>query len=224
MNIEWNAEGERDLVARLRAGDELAAELLVRQYGGRMLSVARRMLRCEEDARDAVQEAFLCAFRSLAGFEESAGIGTWLHRIVVNAALMRLRSAKRRPETPIEPLLPQFDDTGHHVDMPRPWALSAEAALAQREILDHVRAAIEKLPDAYRTVLLLREIEELSTDEVAALLGITPTAVKLRLHRARLALRQLCDPIMRSETYSSCRHQKGTKRNTASAAAAEEGS
>src|SRR5260370_37740058 len=85
-------EAEAQLLARVRAGDEEASAALVRKYGGRMLAVARRFLRNEEDSADAVQDAFLSAFRSLHGFEGRSALGTWLHRIVVNVCLLRLRA------------------------------------------------------------------------------------------------------------------------------------
>ena len=99
-------DDEATLVAQLRAGDEAAFEQVVRSYGGRLLAVARRIVGSEEDARDAVQDAFLNAFRSLDRFEGNAKLSTWLHRIVVNAALMKLRTRKRKPEQSIETLLP----------------------------------------------------------------------------------------------------------------------
>src|SRR5262249_13559072 len=92
------------LVERLRAGESEAFEELVRMYGGRLLAVARRYMRTEEDAQDVVQTAYLNAFRALSQFEGSCQLSTWLHRIVVNAALMRLRSRRRRPEESIEDL------------------------------------------------------------------------------------------------------------------------
>lgn len=190
--------GERDLLARLRAGEDAAFEEVVRAYGGRMLAVARRMLASDEDARDAVQEAFLSAFRSIGRFEGVSRVSTWLHRIVVNVALMKLRGRRRKPETPIETLLPAFREDGHHQEQFRPWIVPADDLLLQTETRAFVRAAIARLPDNHRTVLLLRDIEERDTDEVASLLGVTPNAVKIRLHRARQALRTLLDPHFRS--------------------------
>src|SRR5262245_22430058 len=109
---------EADLHRRLRAGEPAAFETLVRANIGRMLAVARRLLRHEEDARDAVQEAFLSAFRALPQFDGAARLSTWLHRIAVNAALGRLRKQKRHPEQPIDELLPDFQDDGHHRSRP----------------------------------------------------------------------------------------------------------
>ncbi len=193
---EWSAE--RDLISRLRGGDERAFERLVREQGGRLLSVARRFLRDEEEARDAVQECFLSAYRALDRFDEGSRLSTWLHRIVINACLMRLRSRRRKPEDPIEDLLPKFQADGHQINHPTPeWEGSAETLLARSQTRTIVRQAIERLPESYRAVLLLRDIEELSTEETAKSLGVSENAVKIRLHRARQALRGLLEPHFR---------------------------
>ena len=180
---------EAPLLDRLRAGDEAACETLVRDHTARLLAVARRYMRNEEDARDAVQEAFIAAFRAVGRFEGGSSLSTWLHRIAINCCLMKLRSGRRHPEASIEELLPTFDETGHRVLGGEEWPESVEAALEKRQTRESVRAAIARLPEKYRSVILLRDIEELSTEEAAKLLGTTPTAVKVRLHRARQALR-----------------------------------
>jgi len=184
------------LLARMSDGDDWACEALVRQHAGRMLAVARRFLRTEEDSADAVQDAFLSAFRSLDRFEGKSALGTWLHRIVVNVCLMRLRAQSRSREVRINDLLPTFDETGHHSRPVRLWEDQALARLTQAETRAHVRACIERLPNSYRQVLLLRDIEELDTEHTAAHLGINPGAVKTRLHRARQALRTLLEPVV----------------------------
>lgn len=176
---------------RLRRGDDDAFEELVRQYGGRMLATARRMLGTEDDAGDAVQEAFLSAFKAIGTFKGTAKLSTWLHRILINSALMKLRSRRRRPEEPIDDLLPRFDEQGGWVDEVASWYAPSDLLLQRQETRAMVRRCIDQLPDSYRTVLLLRDIEELDTDEVADMLGVTPTAVKVRLHRARQGLRTL---------------------------------
>src|SRR5438445_258524 len=99
--VSAESKNEASLLGRVQAGDAGACEALVRQYGGRMLAVARRFLRSEEDAADAVQDAFLACFRSLDSFEGHSSLGTWLHRIVVNTCLMKLRSQSRRRDVPI---------------------------------------------------------------------------------------------------------------------------
>ena len=187
---------EARLLAYARSGDQEASAALVRKYGGRMLAVARRFLRCEEDSADAVQDAFLCAFRSLVHFEGNSSLGTWLHRIVVNSCLMKLRAQSRSRQIPIDDLLPTFDETGHHTQPVRRWEDQALLRLSREETRVQVRACIDRLPEAYRTVLLLRDIEELDTEETAKQLGITPGAVKTRLHRARQALRTLLEPVV----------------------------
>jgi RNA polymerase sigma-70 factor (ECF subfamily) len=187
-------EGCDHLLSRLQAGDESAFEALVRDAGGRMLAVARRMLSCEEDAHDAVQEAFLSAFKSLNRFDGRSQLTTWLHRITVNACLMKLRSKRRRPEQPIDALLPHFLDDGHQTRRVRAWPSSD--GLERDELRRLVREKIDELPADYREILLLRDIENLDTEETATLLGLSLAAVKTRLHRARQALRTLLDPHM----------------------------
>lgn len=194
------AEQEAALVERLRARDAGAFEVLVRTYMPMLLRVARRMMRSEEDARDAVQDAFVSAFRSIDRFGANARLSTWLHRIVVNASLMRLRTQRRHPEESIEEYLPRFAEDGHSIVRNDDWSETAETLLQRNEIQSVVRAAIDRLPDTYREVLVLRDLEELSTDEAAQALGVTPNAVKIRLHRARQALKTLLDPYMRPVT------------------------
>jgi len=193
-----DAVEESALVRRLKAGDESAYEQLVREHGARMLAVARRMLRSEDEAHDAVQEAFLSAFRAIDRFEEQARLGTWLHRITVNAALMRLRRRRRKPEESIDELLPGFLEDGHHEVTPVAWK-DASQVLETRQAREQVREAIDALPDGYRNVLMLRDIEELDTKEVAEVLDLSTNAVKTRLHRARVALRHQIDPMLREE-------------------------
>jgi RNA polymerase sigma-70 factor (ECF subfamily) len=181
------------LVEGLRAGDGACYEQLVREYGGAMLAVARRTLRDEDEARDAVQDAMLAAFRAIRFFREDARLSTWLHRITVNACLMKLRSARRRPTERIDDLLPQFDDTGHRVVSDAETQLDLAAAADAPALRARVRACIEKLPESYRVVLLCRDIEELDTTETARRLGLSVENVKTRLHRARQALKTLIE-------------------------------
>ncbi|MEE8104692.1 MAG: sigma-70 family RNA polymerase sigma factor [Planctomycetota bacterium] len=192
---------ESALVAALKAGEDEAYETLVRTHAGRLLSVARRFLRNEDDARDALQDAFLQAFKGVSSFQEGARLGTWLHRIVVNASLMKLRKRARKSEPVLEDLLPEFLDDGHQADRAGSWGVAAqsstESAADRAETLALVREKIDELPDSARTVLLLRDIEGLDTREVAQQLGIKEGAVKTRLHRARQALRTLLDPHFR---------------------------
>ncbi len=180
------------LLAGLRAGEDAAYETLLRAYSGRMLAVARRFMGSEDDAREAVQEAFVSAFKAMDRFEGDSRISTWLHRIVVNACLMKLRTRRRKPEESIDDLLPKFAENGH-LDVSGAGWEGADALIERDETRALVRESIERLPEAYRTVLLLRDIEELDTEQTAEALGLSKAAVKTRLHRARQALRQLLD-------------------------------
>lgn len=193
-NAGPDAGTESALIAGLRKRDRQACERLVRQYGAPFLHVARRFVGSEADARDVLQDAFLSIFQGIDRFAGDSRLSTWMHRIVVNAALMRLRSRRSKPETSLDDLMPKFKEDGHQVKDTQPWRPSASAELEDKQTRAMVRGAIERLPEMYRTVLLLRDIEELDTEETAQLLGITPGAVKVRLHRARQALRALLEP------------------------------
>jgi len=190
---------ERALLARLRAGDEAAYEELVRTHGGRLLAVARRFLPQEDDAHDAVQDAFLNAFRGVDRFEGEARLSTWLHRIVVNASLMKLRTRRRKPEQSIDDLLPGWQADGHPERPAQPWRTDALEATQRSELRRLVLEKIQALPEGYRNVLMLRDIEDLDTEETAEAMGISPGAVKTRLHRARQALRGLLEPHLAGE-------------------------
>jgi len=187
--------GESRLVQALQAGEGSAFEELVRRHGPNLLAVARGIVRNDEDARDCVQEAFLSAYRSIARFEGRASLGTWLHRIVTNASLMKLRSHGRRPEVSIDPLLSHFDEYGFLEGPIHSNSASAEELLQRADTRKMVRGAIDQLPESYRTILVLRDIEGYSTDEVVELLEISRGAAKVRLHRARTALKNLIGSV-----------------------------
>lgn len=195
-DLVWN---DIELLSGVRKNDPSAFEALVRQFGGRMLLVARRMLGNESDAHEAVQDAFASAFRSLDGFSGAAALGTWLHRITVNAALMKLRTRRRRPEASIDALLPTFMEDGHHAAPPSRWRSVVAGGAEAAELRELVRRKIEELPAGYRDIIVLRDIEELDTSDAARLLDLSENAAKTRLHRARQALRTLLDPHFRED-------------------------
>jgi len=187
---------ERELVECLRAGEDSCYEALVRRFGPGVLSIAKRYLRSEADAADCFQETFLAVFKSIKGFEHRSSIGTWLRGITVNQCLMRIRAQGRRREESIEHLLPAFDEHGNRI---RAFASNQTSATgdsidtARTKII--VREKINELPNTYRVMLLLRDIDGYSTREAAALQGISVTAAKTRLHRARSALKSLLEPV-----------------------------
>ncbi|MDB5333724.1 MAG: polymerase subunit sigma-24 [Phycisphaerales bacterium] len=191
-------EREHLLVARLRAGDERAYETLVRDYGGRMRAVARRYFACGQDADDAVQEAFIRVFKAIDSFEANARLASWLHRIVINSCLMKLRARDRRAAVLLHASALQANgEAGNaHPHQERNDAC-ANAVLAESQ--SHIRGCIESLPQPYRQVLILRDIEEYDTQETAKLLNTTPSNIKTRLHRARHVLRGMLEPVFMAQ-------------------------
>lgn len=173
---------EADLVARLRTGDDDAYAQLVRAHTDTMTAVARRFFGDTPDVAEAVQDAFVSAFKAIGTFEGTARLGTWLHRITVNACLLKLRGRRRSRLVPLE-------DDSHAADAP-----AGDCGLSQAETCSWVRAGVEQLPEAYRTVIQLRDLDGLSTEETAARLGTNCGAVKTRLHRARQALKTILEP------------------------------
>lgn len=196
MNPAAPSQTEADLISRLKAGDESAYERVVREHTPHLLAVTLRYLPNEADARDAVQDALLSAFKAMHTFQENARLSTWLHRIAVNAALMRRRAMRRRPARSLDDLLPTFDQTGHHARPPLAWD-APEQREDRAALSTLLRECLDQLPDDHRDVLALRDIEGLDTATTACVLGISEPAVRTRLHRARLALRTLLDPHLR---------------------------
>lgn len=184
---------DAELLTRLRAGDEAAYEIMVRRHSPHLFAVAKRFMKHDEDACDVLQDAFLSAFKSLHKFEGGSKLSTWLHRITVNAALMKIRSRSRRPERAIEDLLPTYESDGHRANIVPAWEPPEETDPEREETRRLVQSKIDELPEDYRTVLLLRDIEELDTESTAHALQISVAAVKTRLHRARQALRTLLE-------------------------------
>jgi RNA polymerase sigma-70 factor (ECF subfamily) len=172
---------DAELLARLRAGDEAAYEALFHRHAGAMLAVARRFLGDTDDAADAVQEAFVSAFRAMKSFAGTARLGTWLHRITVNACLMSLRGRRRDRLVPLD-------------EFAAPAAAPDDDRLDRAETAAWVRSGIAELPDAYRTIIRLRDLDGLDTHETARRLGTSTEVVKTRLHRARQALRSRLAP------------------------------
>ena len=188
-----------ELINYVLADDEFAADALVRRYGGWMLSVAVRLIRDRALAEDCVQDAFANAFSRLPGFERRSSLKTWLNRIVVNAALMKLRGQRARKESELESILPNFDVNECRIEEPWRRILTPEQIVGSEHMRSLVLQKVNELPKSHRSVLLLRDIEEMTTAEVAAALDISPANVKVRLHRARAALKRLLEPLLRGE-------------------------
>lgn len=181
---------DEELVAGLQRGDAEAIEALVEQYGRWIHRVASRVLGDPRDAEDVTQDVLLVVIRKVGTFKGEAAFSSWLYRIAVNAAYGRLRWRRARAEVALEPLLPVFDSEGRHVRPVVDWSPRVEDPAAAGEARAALERAIARLPDEYRIVLVLRDVEGLTNEATADSLGLTVAAVKSRLHRARLALRQ----------------------------------
>jgi RNA polymerase sigma-70 factor (ECF subfamily) len=183
------------LLERLRMGDAAILEPLMERFASRVFRVARGICPSASDAEEVVQDVFLQLFRKAGSFEGRAALGTWLYRIAVNAALNKRRGKRAELEESLEDVLPSYQDDGHrHGDrsfLLADWSAMPDEALLSREGRDVVRAAVERLPPHYRAVLVLRDVEELSSEQVAEIIGESVASVKSRLHRARMALREL---------------------------------
>ncbi len=177
-----------DLTA-LQAGDPAAFEQLFEAYADRLYRLAFGMLGNPAAAEDVVQESFLAVIRGVSTFEGRASLSTWLYRVAYNASIDRLR---RKPEEPLPPDEPEEDFES--VVLPQAfvdWDLTPEQVLADAEAWQHVERAIHALPAGLQAVFLLRDVDGLSTEQAAEALGLSISATKVRLHRARLQLREL---------------------------------
>jgi RNA polymerase sigma-70 factor (ECF subfamily) len=196
---EKQSETEDAMLEQSLCCSPVEAERMVRDNIGWMLSLAQRMLDDRALADDVVQDAFIAAFRGLPTFAGHSSLKTWLNRITVNASLMKLRHLKRLGEQSIDEYLPEFDHYDCRIEAPWTNLSNVEDVLESEQLRLLVSEAAAKLPGTYRIVFQLRDIEGYDTGEVSELLGISISNVKVRLHRARAALKKLLEPILRGE-------------------------
>jgi RNA polymerase sigma-70 factor (ECF subfamily) len=166
-----------------------------------------RLTRDESRAQDATQDAFLQVFRKIDQFAEQSAFTTWLYRITVNAALMRIRSERRHREALLEDASPRYSEQGEIAEPIDDWSTAIDDDAGNRELAKFAAVAVDDLPDTYRSVFVLRELEELSTEEVADILDLTVPTVKTRLHRARLALRKALAEHIRGTSLEAMLHK-----------------
>jgi RNA polymerase sigma-70 factor, ECF subfamily len=182
------------LFARLRAGDPTSLEPLMTRFASRIYRVANRICASSADAEEVVQDVFLTVFQKAGSFEGRAALGTWIYRITVNTSLNKRRGKRAEVEEPLDDLLPSYLPDGHRRGdrsfLLADWSSLPDTTLLSKEGRQVVRAAVDRLPHHYRAVLLLRDVEELSSEEVAEILEESVASVKSRLHRARMALRE----------------------------------
>lgn len=182
--------GESALVAGLHQGSDAAYETLVRTYGPQMLAIARRYFPAQEDAEDVLQSAFLLVFRFIHGFQGKCKLSTWLHRVVVNCSLMRIRTRHRHPE---ERLSVSACEDHQMTEFGSGAGPSVDEELAQQETRARLLRAVEYLPDMVRGAVRLRDLEGLSLDQTSLLLGRSLTSVKMAIRRGHLTLRAMLD-------------------------------
>lgn len=188
-------DGDVPLVERLRAGDEDALAALMERFSGAMYRLAFGITRNHADAEEVVQDVFLTVLRTARGFEGRSGLASWIYRITTNTALNKRRGKWRALETSLEEVLPRFTDDGHREGDPgllvADWSVTPERELLRGEAREVLERALDALPAHYRAVLVLRDVAELSNGEVAAMIDETVATAKSRLHRARMALREV---------------------------------
>jgi RNA polymerase sigma-70 factor (ECF subfamily) len=179
------------LLEGLRRGDEAAAELLLDTYGDRVYRLAIRITGNEQDAEEVAQDALWTAARKIGTFKGESAFGSWVYRITANTAYQKLRGRRgRRNEVLWDDVQPAFDDQRRHAEPVADWSGKVEEPALQTELRTVLTSAINDLPEDYRTAFLMHDVEGLSNPEIAETLHLSLPAVKSRVHRSRLFLRE----------------------------------
>jgi RNA polymerase sigma-70 factor (ECF subfamily) len=183
-------EQDRDLIAALGHGDRDGAEELLATYGDRAYRLAIRVTGNAEDAEEVVQDAFVSVIRKIDTFRRESAFGSWLYRIVANAAYQKLRSKRGRDHLSFDEAMPAFDEQGRHVSPSEDWSQRAADPSRRAVVRTALTSALDELPPEARTLLMLHDVEGLSNGEVAEAMNLSISAVKSRVHRARLFVRK----------------------------------
>jgi RNA polymerase sigma-70 factor (ECF subfamily) len=185
---------DADLVDRLRRGDVAALDTLMARFAGKAFRIAFGITRNAADAEEVVSDVFATIVRKADTFQGRSALSTWIHRITTNAALNKRRGKRHEVEVPLDADLPTYTADGHRAGdrafLCADWSQRPDEVLRSKEVRARLDAALGRLPAAYRTVVVLRDVEGLSSEEVAEVIGESVAAVKSRLHRARMALRE----------------------------------
>jgi RNA polymerase sigma-70 factor (ECF subfamily) len=190
--------GDVQLVARLKQRDKSALEQLIQIHGAKMYGVALQFMRNEHDAREVMQDALVSIWNKIGSFEGKSAFTSWIYRVTANAGLMALRKKKRREnDVSLDTAASDDDDAPVPALRLRDKGPLPDKAAMTGELGEQVRAAIDQLPELYRVVVLLRDVEELPMNEVMEATGLSEPALKSRLHRARLALREALLPYLK---------------------------
>ena len=189
--------GDGELLAGLRAGSPSAIDEFLRRYQGKIFNLAMSILKNESDAEEAAQDVFMTVIRKADTFQGNSAFYSWMYRICVNTCLMRLRGKRRNETVSIEEFMPVFTDEGMHASPMDDWSKEVERDALNEELGEMIRKYTEELSEKYRVVFVLSDVEGLSNEETAKILGLTVPAIKSRLHRARLYLREQLSRYLR---------------------------
>ena len=176
------------LIERFKKGSMLAFEELIGRYESKVFNLAMRLTRNQEDSEEVLQDVFSTLYKKIAGFEGKSQFSSWLYRIVVNASFMKLRKRKQQSTVFIDDLAPTVKQ--HYMDNDPTFVLRSDSIALNRELREILSGAIGRLPEQYRAVFILRDVDGLSNQEVGEILNLSIPAVKSRLHRSRLMLRK----------------------------------
>jgi RNA polymerase sigma-70 factor, ECF subfamily len=186
-----SGKDEAALIERLKAGDQEAFDTIFNLYSPKLYGVAQRILGEVADTEEVIQDVFWTVYRKAKSFRGNSQLSTWLYRLTINAALGKIRREKKHSkQVTYEEYLPKFQDDGHH--MVRPvvdWSDTLDEKYAKQEMQELLAQALDQLKPIDKSVVVLSDLEEMSDKEIAATTGLTVSAVKTRLHRARLFLR-----------------------------------
>lgn len=181
---------EARVIERLKEGDQDALEAIFNAYSGKLYNVAHRILGETADTEEVIQDVFWTVYRKAKSFQGNSQFLTWLYRLTVNAALGKIRRSKKKKEVEYDECLPKFQKDGHHLVRPVvDWSDTLDEKYAEHEIQQLLGKALDQLKPVDKSVIVLSDLEGLSDKEIAAAVGLTVSAVKTRLHRARLFLR-----------------------------------
>jgi RNA polymerase sigma-70 factor, ECF subfamily len=184
------AEADASLITRLQAGDQSALEETFNLYSAKLYNIAYRILGETADTEEVIQDVFWTVYRKARSFQGHSQFSTWLYRLTVNAALGKIRRSKKNKEVEYDEFMPKFQKDGHHLVRPVvDWSDTLDEKYAEHEIHQLLGKALDQLKPVDKSIIVLSDLEGLSDKEIAAAVGLTVSAVKTRLHRARLFLR-----------------------------------
>jgi RNA polymerase sigma-70 factor (ECF subfamily) len=187
MSMVTKKKSDLDLIQDFCNGDQLSFEELLSRYSNKVFSLASRLTRNTEDAEEVLQDVFVTVHRKIASFEGKSSFSSWLYRVTVNAAFMKLRKRRQDQSLSLDDIIQQSQSVPA---LRSPESAYVDAQSIRHQMLEALESAIRKLPDDYRPVFILRDVDGLTSREVGRILDLTVPAVKSRLHRSRLMLRR----------------------------------